>query len=81
MEIGKMTGRLVLALVSLYCGIALFGFDIVREGEPRAQIVVEKGNANSLAAAKELQYFVEKMSGAKLEIANAGPLMPRIVPR
>lgn len=65
-----MTGRLVLALVSLYCGIALFAFDIVREGEPRAQIVVEKGNANSLAAAKELQYFVEKMSGAKLEIAN-----------
>jgi len=45
------------------------GLTVVSEGQPRATIVIAaEPSENARAAADELQHYVEKMSGAKLEI-------------
>ncbi|MDO8587340.1 MAG: hypothetical protein Q7T82_09895, partial [Armatimonadota bacterium] len=44
-------------------------FTLVKDGKPACCIVIaEKASANATFAAKELQTYVEKISGAKLEI-------------
>src|SRR5437868_15408253 len=47
------------------------GFVLVEEGRPKATIVTAaKPSENAAAAARELQHYVRKMSGAELPIAT-----------
>lgn len=58
-------------------------FSVVRSGQPAAEIVIAKdAPAGMQNAARDLQGFIEKMSGAKLPIVNApsrGALQPIFV--
>ncbi len=65
--------RVVLIVVGFACSASAFGETfIVKDGQPQAEIVVSK-DAPRMAklAAEELQTYLEKISGAKLSIANA----------
>lgn len=56
---------------SMLCGNAVAAQFIVDDGQPRAEIVIAENPARAVdLAARELQTYVEKMSGAKLEIVN-----------
>ena len=68
-----------LIAVSLIAGIACGQTAIVEDGQGRADIVIaEKPTRGAKLAAAELQYFIEKISGAKLPIlsgpGNAAPV-------
>ncbi len=49
---------------------------IVSEGRARAAIVVEAGEAKAMKAGQALQAYVEKMSGARLALAEEGQAVP-----
>jgi len=70
------------AIIAAACFFALGAkaavpqFMLVREGQPTCVIVTaEKANENATIAAKELQAYIQKISGATLPIVtDAGPL-------
>ncbi|MBR4675505.1 MAG: DUF4838 domain-containing protein [Victivallales bacterium] len=58
-------------LFALLLACMAFGLDLVKDGKPCAEIIVESGaNSGVVLAAKDLQYHLERMSGAKLELLN-----------
>lgn len=63
-------------LVALLAGQPVFGaeggLDLVREGEPVAEIVVEKNSPKAAHAAEQIQKYLQKISGAKLPIVVEG---------
>ena len=76
---------------SMYCGIlgaafsfailtasAAAAFTLVKDGQPACSIILaEKPSEGAKIAAKELQTYVEKISGAKLSIySDADPKAP-----
>lgn len=63
---------LVLLLLSFACAIeAIAGLTLVRDGRPRAVIVIAVSpTASAQRAAQDLQHFLELISGAKLPILN-----------
>ena len=53
----------------LWCSVAKAApLAIVENGQAKAQIVISTNDPHARLAADELQTYVEKMSGAKLEI-------------
>src|SRR5713101_2510451 len=68
--------RSILALIMVFCfKPAAFagakGFILVEEGRPKATIVTAaKPSENAAAAARELQQYVRKITGAELPIAT-----------
>ena len=58
-------------LLLLVCGTTLSALDLVRDGKICAEIItVQPVSAINRLAAKDLQYHIEQMSGAKLPIVN-----------
>lgn len=65
----KKTLFLLLILTTLLS--SAYGFDIVKNGKPQAQIVIDKkANENIKYAAETLQKYVKEASGATLTIDN-----------
>ncbi|MFP4026280.1 MAG: DUF4838 domain-containing protein [Candidatus Brocadiia bacterium] len=61
----------VLGFVAVPCSAA--EFVLTQKGKPAATLVIgEKPSENAKTAAKELQYYVRKISGAELPIVDAG---------
>ena len=61
-----------LAFCCMLSACTQLGMTLVEQGRPRAQIVLpDQPEKLEQLAAEELQQFVEKMSGAKLEIRTA----------
>ena len=64
--------RCAALLLGLFCATAFGGAHLVRDGKPLAEIVIaEKPPRTTRLAARELQAYVERISGAKLPIATA----------
>lgn len=65
--------KIIYGLALLFCGIisASAGIDLVKDGVPAAEIVLADGATPSAkAASKDLQYYIQAMSSAKLPIVN-----------
>ncbi len=66
-----------LAFCCMLSACTQLGMTLVEQGWPRAQIVLpDQPEKLEQLAAEELQHFVEKMSGAKLEIRTAEKVDP-----
>lgn len=64
--------KYLLLFLTLSSFAAIQAMDVVRDGKPCAEIVLDaKAPQGEKLAAKDLQMFLEKISGAKLEIVNA----------
>ena len=60
------------AAILLSCATATFAAQLVKNGQPMAEIIVrENAQASVKVAAEQVQKYVEKMSGAKLDVVNA----------
>ena len=67
----KMKKTILLLLSAFFC-LAASALDVVKNGKPCAEIVLDaKAPQGVKLAAQDLQHFVEKISGAKLEIVPA----------
>ncbi len=64
--------RKIIAILSVIASAAVFAADIVKDGKPIAEIIlVESPDQSIKVAAEEVQKYIEKMSGAKLDIVPA----------
>ena len=55
----------------MLCGLSLGALDLVQDGKAAAEIVVASdAHPGTLRAAEDLQYHINKISGAKLQIVN-----------
>lgn len=67
-----MKESLIAAIILLFCAFTAFAAQIVVDGQPAAEIILDKdAEASVQVAAEQIQKYVEKMSGAKLDIVNA----------
>ncbi len=58
-------------LFSWFVFVATAQIQIVKDGKPQSRILVDTGNATDVKAAKVLQDFVNRISGAELKIVPA----------
>lgn len=67
-----MKKSLIATIIILFCAVTAFAAQIVVDGQPAAEIILDKdAEACVQVAAEQIQKYVEKMSGAKLNIVNA----------
>ena len=65
-----MKESLIATIIILFCAVMAFGAQIVVDGQPAAEIILDKdAEASVQVAAEQIQRYVEKMSGAKLDTA------------
>ena len=67
----KMKRPILLLFAALFC-LSASALDVVKDGKPCAEIVLDARTPQGVKlAAQDLQHFLEKISGAKLEIVPA----------
>ena len=67
-----MKKSLIATVIILFCAVTAFAAQIVVDGQPAAEIILDKdAQASVQVAAEQIQKYVEKISGARLDIVNA----------
>jgi hypothetical protein len=67
-----MKKSLIATIIILFYTVTVFAAQIVVDGQPAAEIILDKdAEASVQVAAEQIQKYIEKMSGAKLNIFNA----------
>ena len=64
--------NLLPAVIICFCAAAAYSAQLVKDGQPAAEIILDtNAHASVKVAAEQIQKYIEKMSGAKLEIVSA----------
>ncbi|MFA7158636.1 MAG: DUF4838 domain-containing protein, partial [Kiritimatiellia bacterium] len=64
--------KILPVVIACFCAAASFAAQLVKDGQPAAEIILDtNAQASVKVAAEQVQKYIEKMSGAKLDIVGA----------